>query len=118
VSRIGGQLYASTSQGLFRLQPEVRDGGSLLERRARFTPVGNLRSQVWNVVEAKGRLLAATNDGVYEVDGDESRLVLPGYAFVLMQSDADPDIVYVGMKAGLALLRLGGGDLEVIDRVG
>ncbi len=111
VQRFDGSLYAATSQGLFRLQPaEPRDG--LLDRRARFVSVGDLRQQVWSVLAAKGRLLAAANDGVYEISGGRARLVLPGRSLALTQSAENPSLLYVGLKEGLALLAFQGGRWE------
>lgn len=62
-----GQIYAATSQGVFRLT--CRDRG--------FEPIPSLRKQAFALVSA-GTLLAATADGIYEIDGSEIRLVRPG----------------------------------------
>jgi signal transduction histidine kinase len=116
VRRFETGLYAATSQGLFRLRP-ADAGGGLLDRHARFVPVGGLRQQVWSVLGVRGRILAAANDGVHEVDGDQSSLVLPGQSFALMQSNENPDLVYVGSKSGLALLRFRNGEWEAAGHV-
>jgi signal transduction histidine kinase/CheY-like chemotaxis protein len=118
INRIDGRLYAATSQGLFRLEPAARTEDDVLGRHARFVPVGNFTSQVWDVIEVEGRMLVAANDGVYELNGDQNRLVLPGRAFVLSLSTSRPGLVYVGMKSGLALVQVQEGDWDVTEHVG
>ena len=109
VYRFEGDLYAATSQGLFRLRPGTASSDAPIPRHARFLPVNDLKMQVWSLVEADGHLLAAANDGVYEVDEGRARLVLSGRSFALVPSEREPGLVYVGMKDGVALLRHGGG---------
>ncbi|MEP0545961.1 MAG: ATP-binding protein [Rhodothermales bacterium] len=118
INRIDGQVYAATSQGLFRLESSGASTRDVVGRYARFVPVGNFTSQVWDVVEVGGKVLVAANDGVYEIGGERPRLVLAGRAFVLSLSASRPGLVYVGMKTGLALLQARGSDWEVTEHVG
>ena len=117
INRIGGRLYAATSQGLFRLEPAARTADDVLGRHARFVTVGSFTSQVWDVAEVEGRVLVAANDGVYEIGDKGPRLVLAGRAFVLSPSASRSGLVYVGMKTGLALLQVRGEDWEVTEHV-
>ena len=116
IRRIGESIFAATSQGLYRLQP-ADEGQFVVDRRAQFRPAGGLKQQVWNVLGVNDRILAVANDGVYEIDGDESRLVLAGQSFVLTQSDDQDQRVYVGRKDGLALLDLADGAWSVTPNV-
>lgn len=114
--RANGDLYVATSQGLFQLRSaNVR--GSLLNRHARFEPVGGLRQQVWSILGVGDALLVAANDGVYEITGGTSRMVLTDRSFVLVRSQFDPGLVYVGTKGGLAILQLREGQWNLIGRV-
>jgi len=112
IRRIEETAYAATSQGLFRLQP-ASASQDIVDRKARFVPAGDLKQQVWSMLGVEGRLLAAANDGVYEIDGDQTRLVVPGRSFVLTLSDDRAQRVYVGKKDGLALLDLVDGEWKV-----
>jgi signal transduction histidine kinase len=116
VRRVEGVVYAATSQGLFRLQPAA-EAQSLVGRQARFVSVGGLKQQVWNVLGVGNQILAAANEGVYEVRADIAASVLPERSFALVQSHAEPGRVYVGKKNGLAVLELRSGGWEVTPTI-
>ena len=102
--RHDGALYAGTTLGLFRLTPGVTHD-------PRFEPVAGMRNQTWSLRSIDGQLLAANNEGVFEIRGLESRLVRPslGSSPALYRSRRDPERVYVGMQGGLASIRREGG---------
>ena len=112
VDRVGGRLFAATAEGLFQLQPANERAGGVTEREARFVPVGGSPSQARNVWGVDGRALVAMTGGLYEVEGDEARLVTSESAWVLVRSDSDRDRIYVGTREGLSLLRRRGGRWE------
>jgi len=102
VARDGWTFYVTTSQGLFTLVP-----ASSYREPARFRAVGGLNQQVWFVSQAGGRLLAASQNGVFEIHRGSARRVLDELAFSLTESVASPGIVYVGLKSGVGILRMG-----------
>jgi signal transduction histidine kinase/CheY-like chemotaxis protein len=111
-----GELYAATSQGLFKLDP-TDTTEDLVHQRAEFVSVGRLRQQVWSVLGTGNHLLLTANDGVYELENGRARLVMPGRSFTLTPSSSESGLVYVGMKEGLALLRLREGHWSLAARV-
>ncbi len=83
-----GSIYAATSQGVFRLTC----GG-----RA-FEALPSLRKQSFALVSA-GTLLAATADGIYEINGTGARLVRPGLARGFSRSK-DSGRIWAATQAG------------------
>jgi signal transduction histidine kinase/DNA-binding response OmpR family regulator len=98
-----GALYVGTTLGLFRLTPGA-------ERDPRFEPVAGMRNQTWSLLSIGGRVLAANNEGVFEIRGLESRLVRAslGSSSSLYESRREPGRVFIGLQGGLASMRLDG----------
>ncbi|MBI3131510.1 MAG: hypothetical protein HYZ13_09305 [Acidobacteria bacterium] len=92
-----GVLYAGTGTGVSRLGPSG------------FRPLAGIEGQSWNLLSTEDSLLVANNRGVYEVHGDQVRLVRPcaTNALSLCRSHGNPAQVYVGLLDGLAVLRQG-----------
>jgi diguanylate cyclase (GGDEF)-like protein len=91
-----GSIYAATSAGVFRLT--CRPG---------FEPVASLPKQSFALLSA-GSLLAATADGIYEINGSVARLVRAGRARGLSKSRA-ADRIWAATQTGAAgLVRKGG----------
>ena len=103
ITRFEGVLYVTTTQGIYHLSPEQRA----------FLPVMGMAAggtQSWYFEETHGQLLVATQTGVYRIVGDRVVMVRPNTAdgfnaTRLLQSRSDPDLVWVGLRDGLAALR-------------
>ena len=92
-----GSIYAATSQGVFRFA--CRD-------RA-FEAIPSLRKQAFALLSA-GTLLAATADGIYEIDGADTRLVRAGLARGFSKS-TDESRIWAATQAGVVALRKASG---------
>ena len=95
--RTPGIDYAASSQGVFRLT--CRD-------RA-FEAIPSLRKQAFALLSA-GTLLAATADGIYEIDGASTRLVRAGLARGFSKSNDDGRI-WAATQSGVVALRKASG---------
>ena len=97
IVRHRGSIYAATSEGVFRLTCGARA----------FAPVSGLRRQSFSLLSA-GSLLAATADGIYEINESGMRLVRAGLARGLAKSQ-DPDRLWAASQNGVVGLRRRGG---------
>lgn len=106
--RFQGTLYAGTTKGLFR-QRNGADGN------AEFVAVDGIRAQVWNFLAMDNSLLAATAQGVVEINDGVAKpcAALPctsgEVAFSLLRATHDRSRVFVGLRNGLAVMRRDGG---------
>jgi signal transduction histidine kinase len=112
VARYHGTMYAATSQGLFMLHafdgPESR-------ARMRFSPVPGVSSQVWFIQEAGDRLLAASDEGIIELNSGTVRNVFRERTFSILESRRYPGLIYAGLKEGFAALRMEQGKWSILD---
>jgi signal transduction histidine kinase/ligand-binding sensor domain-containing protein len=93
-----GQLYATTYQGLFRLQTKPTPY---------FERIVGIDSQTWSLLSVGGQLLVGHALGVYLVSDNSATLIKPGkHAFSLHASKAQPGLFFVGEMNGLGLLSL------------
>lgn len=103
VHRHRGELYAATTLGVYQLSPP-RPTPLEPAPVGRFVAVKGLASQAWSLASAADTLLAATTDGVYQIDGLAARRIADGRALTLLPSVAVPGRVFVGLLDGLAVL--------------
>ena len=117
--RAGGRLYAGTARGVYRLRPLTR-GTSTEGEPAVFEPVrlaGGDVGQTWSMHDAgDGGLLVAGTAGVGVVTGLSAQTVLPETAFALATLGGADAPVYVGLRAGVAVLRRSDGGWAVAVR--
>lgn len=104
LTRHRGVLYASTDTGIYYLDPSTN----------RFELVSGMRGnrQAFGFLKKDDTLLAASNGGLYEVDGTHARLIRPDVAgdfaaLVLHQSRVDPSYVFAGLGDGVAVMQSG-----------
>jgi signal transduction histidine kinase len=106
ILRHRGLLYVATSLGVSYLQAAQRQ----------FCPVAGIASQSLALLAVDDMLLAATNDGVYRIDGDHAVFVKASVnndyrANFLLRSRQRLNLkegsvrVFVGLETGLASLR-------------
>jgi diguanylate cyclase (GGDEF)-like protein len=105
VVRHQGRVYVLTSAGLFVLD---REAGRMHAFRVPGVP-----SRAWDGLDLGDQLLVATASGVVQLDAAGIRVV-PGTAhlsaYVLRQRVDRSDVVLVGTRTGLSLLRRDGVD--------
>ncbi len=99
IFRHRGILYAGTDQGLFFLADNSAG-------RARFFRVKGINGSTWSYVPWGEVLLAANNDGLYSVRGDQSVRIWKGNSglYHLHRSEQQPNRLFLGLQNGLTSL--------------
>ncbi len=114
ILRHRGTLYVATGLGVFYLPARsLATNSQPLSNSVRapeFRPLAGITAQSWSLLSAGNTLLAATNDGVYQIAGDRASFVKKSvedsfFSMVLHRSKQDSNRVYVGLRDGLASLR-------------
>ncbi|MEM8601287.1 MAG: ATP-binding protein [Bacteroidota bacterium] len=96
VVRRGEQLYATTALGVYRAS--VAD--------PRWEPVLTEHGQAWALSDIGGRMLAATNAGLFDITGEQAVRVSDEVTFTLHEVEGRPGYVYAGLRDGLVLLQV------------
>jgi serine phosphatase RsbU (regulator of sigma subunit)/ligand-binding sensor domain-containing protein len=105
IIRHNKQLYVSTSQGAFYLYNN------------RFEQVEGIKGQTWDLLSIatppnkayKSKLLIGNAAGIYEVEGNKSKLLFGGsHGLKLYHSKYNPQKIYAGFNNSLAALELVG----------
>ncbi|NIM12294.1 MAG: response regulator [Candidatus Aminicenantes bacterium] len=87
-------LYAGTTQGLY-----------YLESTGKFHPVPGISGMCHSLLPVRDSLLAAADPGVFQVEnGQVKRKVINARSYVLVQSGAVPNRIWVGTEQGLISL--------------
>ncbi|HVN57002.1 MAG TPA: SpoIIE family protein phosphatase [Bacteroidales bacterium] len=73
VIRSRGLLYTGTTNGLFREEPQFE----------KFSAVPGIHSAVRSVADARGTLVAATDEGVFAISGSFVKIIDPDEAYAL-----------------------------------
>lgn len=97
------KLYVGTSLGIFALEA---NGNA----PAYFRQLPELNNQTWDFTSVDSKLLIANNKGVFQYDNQHMQLVQATEypAKVLLRSQQDPNLVWVGLQLGLTRLKLDG----------
>jgi serine phosphatase RsbU (regulator of sigma subunit) len=121
ILRHRGALYVATGLGVFYLPSRAgKTNSPQPERAPEFQPVAGITAQCWSLLAAGKTLLAATNDGVYQIAGDRASLVKKSagdsfFSMFLHRSKQDSNRVYVGLRDGLASLHYDAANSKWID---
>lgn len=103
ILRHQGILYAATHRGVYYLaaRPPGQDKGPS------FESVANIAAFSWSLFSEGDLLLAATDDGVYEIHGERAERIQSAStrAFSFYHRKHDPDHILVGLTDGLAVLK-------------
>ncbi len=114
ILRHEGVLYVATGLGVFYLTSKstpTNPLSSLPSKHApEFRPVAGITAQCWYLLAAGASLLAATNDGVYQIKGAHATFLKKSvadsfFSMSLHRSKENPQRVWVGLRDGLASLR-------------
>ncbi|MCU0286820.1 MAG: hypothetical protein MUF15_10520, partial [Acidobacteria bacterium] len=90
------ELYAGAFDGLFIQTPN-----------GKFNPVPGIHpSLCWSLLSSGDSLLAATNNGIYQLKNDSVYKIIDISSYVLVQSQQDNKRTWVGTRDGLFSLRL------------
>ncbi|MBV9493009.1 MAG: GGDEF domain-containing protein [Acidobacteria bacterium] len=110
IARFNGALYVSTSNGVYRMTPGSAD------EEPHFAAVGGIATQCYTLLPAAGTLLAATRDGIAQLDGDRKTIVDPDFAYALAPANGDPHRIVAAYDNGVGILEHGAGGWKVIAR--
>jgi len=104
--RFGGNLYAVTGHGLYRLEP-----GNGVEAAAQFRKVPGITDWLYRALPVPERGLLLPGDrGVYLFDGNSFQVILNiPFNFAVARSVKVPDRFFVGGGSGLRVLRFADG---------
>ncbi len=96
VIRHRGDLYSGTAQGLY-----VFPAG-----QNKFQPMAGIFSNCWNLLSVDDSLLAATSEGVFQVDTKtgSKRSIIRDLTYVLLRSEHNPGRVWCGTVTGLVAI--------------
>lgn len=102
--RYQDHLYAGTSLGLFKLADTPQNN-------PQFHRIASVRKQIWDFINFQDQLLAAGNQGVYQVNPEHLTLLRASTqaSKVLALSTLNPHRLYVGLQDGLASMRFEAG---------
>ncbi|NUO80249.1 hypothetical protein HUU05_09250, partial [candidate division KSB1 bacterium] len=119
-----GALYVATGLGVSYLPsgttPVNSPYSSQSKHTPEFRPVAGITAQCWSLLAAGQSLLAATNDGVYQIVGERASFIKESvadsfFSMSLHRSKKDSNRVWVGLRDGLASLRYDSATLKWID---
>lgn len=105
VLKFGNTIYSTTTQGIFYM-----NSGNTGNKSGCFSSVQQISSQSWDLLEIKNNaegkniLLAATTDGVYNIEQNNAVLINDAYSFKLHRSKKNPNRIFVGSYDGLLSL--------------
>jgi len=90
VVRHGPNLYAGTTSGLYSLGPD-----------GKFRLITGITGMCWDLLAVGHSILAASSDGIFQVQNNAKRMVLDAPSYVLHRSRKDSNRVWVGTRWGL-----------------
>lgn len=103
IRRVGAEVYAATGAGLYRLKPR-----SSVKDRPNFEQIHGV-SAVTSILPVPSGILASTHGGVMFVGrNSEVTEVVSGPHFSLAQSEKHPDVIFLGSKKGISILKFDG----------
>ncbi|HUR30586.1 MAG TPA: ATP-binding protein, partial [Saprospiraceae bacterium] len=100
IIRHQGTLYIATTMGIFYLD-ESRIQSNV---PGKFKKVSGVSPQAWTLLSFGDILLGGTFDGLYEINGDQGKLVDSAYTMTLHQDLHDPLRLFIGMQDGFKSL--------------
>jgi signal transduction histidine kinase/DNA-binding response OmpR family regulator/ligand-binding sensor domain-containing protein len=90
ISKYRRHLYAGTTRGLY-----------VLEGEGTFKSIPNFKNNCFSLLPIDNSLLAATTDGLYQINGNSVRLILDNRSYALFRSKKVPGRIWVGVDVGL-----------------
>ncbi|HKZ37098.1 MAG TPA: ATP-binding protein, partial [Chryseolinea sp.] len=101
IERYDGRLYVTTSSGLYVLRP-----ASFPNQPAHFEKVSQIKVKCWNLLKVDNRMLVTSDQGLFELAGEEVRKVTENPSFNLHSCKADSSSVLVAVNNELQSLNL------------
>jgi ligand-binding sensor domain-containing protein len=123
VIRMGYQLYVGTNKGIFLLTAGTRSLSSEDRKNAYmqqilpfyFKKIEGIDAKCKELINYKGKLLAATSTGLYEISGGRVGPLLKNTVITAIYPVSQENLMYVATEAGLYLLKERPGYWEKTD---
>ncbi len=114
VKEIKNNIYLTTSSGVYLLNNKQDETGSL-----NFIPINGIAVQSWDVYQIQSKIIAATNDGLFEIIGTNSKLIDKDirYTLCLHQFKKDPSIIFAGIQTGIAVITFNGKGFKLVGKL-
>jgi signal transduction histidine kinase/DNA-binding response OmpR family regulator len=112
ITRYENNIYAATMLGFFKLETSPA-----FATPPRFQKVKEISSSVWAMTSRHGSLLLATDFGNVELKKGKYKILDDYSGAVVLGSDHDPDIVYVGLTDGVVVLQFANGEWRSRGRI-
>ena len=101
IERYDGRLYVTTSSGLYVLRP-----ASFPNLPAHFEKVSQIKVKCWNLLKIDNRMLVTSDQGLFELVGEEVRTVTENPSNNLHRCKGDSTRVLVKLNSELQSLKL------------
>ena len=110
IGRIGGNLYAGTRSGLFRMQSSPSGGPD-------FQAVEGISKTVWNIVDRGDLALIASTNGVFTMEHSQVKQILDtnnDTIYDVELSPRDTKTAYAAGRSGVFMLRQEGSEWKTM----
>lgn len=104
IIRFNGNIYVSTSQGIFVL--DKKDQSNVSSGIPEFRKINNTGTNCSQLLPCDKVLLGISGSGIIDITDNKATLVYPGNINVLYQSVSNPAIVLAGTDNGLVALNI------------
>lgn len=112
MTRYDGRLYAGSNTRINILSLPTSEA-----QLPDFQPTTNLAIPVWSLITTEKALLAATNSGVYRIEKNRAMQLYDNRTKVAYQSRYNPNLIFVGLNDGLAILKRSAGQWRFAARI-
>lgn len=117
VERFKNTIFAGTWQGLFYHHFSTEniqlDGKINSSNVSQFKMLNEINNTTWDFLlvknkndSSKNKLLAATSNGVYEIDFSSSKLILKANSYKLYRYKKDPSVLFVSTSEGIKCISI------------
>ncbi|MBX7152853.1 hypothetical protein K1X84_14585 [bacterium] len=96
ILRRDGKLYIGSSLGIYGLESENRIGYFYAN------PISDIKAQCFALLGYGREILAGTGVGLYSIQNNRSKLIIPSVTFELRRSQKDSNRIWVGRTDGLS----------------
>lgn len=114
ITEFRDRIYLATSSGIYFLNKSLNDQGKM-----KFEHIQGISVQSWFLLPLDNSLYCATNDGIFEIRGNQAYLIDVNlrYTYCLYRSISDSTIIYAGLHNGLAVLEYVNNKLSIVGTV-
>ena len=97
-------MFAASYQGLYFYNPY----------NLFFEQIPGIITSCWSIIPFKESILAATSQGVFEINNFSAKLITKNFSLSIYQSTSDASRVYIGLTEGLSCIQYNSGTWNII----